>query len=467
METTMSTCRRWARSSLNSIGLDPWIAFAAKSLSGTIRQTWQMEHSDSELEVSAGNHELHQGPAASRLLLCTLCCPWPDRREQGLYNQEYAASLGKVGVSTTLFAPGPTMPRCLRRWHRLRSHASRPQEYRLGDVPVIAPRIPFAFPRAVREASRRGASSLVSRAFKRAVQKPLQRAVATTRPSAILLHGAHPWGRVGCDVALKNDIDAYIVEHSADDLRRAYEFDSLGAVYRDANQRCAGWITVSDVMRDLILQVVPDANVTVIANGASRLTEPAARPAEFEGKTVFFAAAHYYRRKGLEELVEAFTPEATGTSDAVLAIATDAPPELERAIGELGDRAHLLGALGHREVLKWMHWADVFVLLSRAEAFGIVYAEALCAGTPVILSGDCGIAKSLRLLGDEPARADFDGWSVDLDCPQGIAIALGHAAAGAELLVSMGMSAKARAMPRFNWEQTARRLADAIGLAHH
>ncbi len=425
-----------------------------------------MEVSDSKSSVGDGNRSGMQPSPRSRLLLCTLCCPWPDRPEQGLYNQEYAASLSELGVETTLFAPGFRVPLGLRTWKRLASHVARPTEYRLGGVKVLAPQVPFGFPMTLRSGALPGSVSFAASLLRRAVAGPLNEACAESQADALLLHGAHPWGAVGTEVASIRGLDTFIIEHSADDLRRAAERRPLGNVYREADAKCAGWITVSEPMRELLLRVVPNARVQVIENGARRPQELPARPADLAGKTLVFSAAHYYKRKGLERLVEAFAEVAAGREDLVLVMATDPPPALRQAMEGLGERARLLGPLSHRDVLKWMAWADLFALPSREEAFGIVYAEALCAGTPVLLSSDSGLANSLRLLRAEPAQADFDGWSVPLDEPASVADALRHATSDVESLCSMGASAQVRALERFDWSRTARHAAEFMSLGH-
>src|SRR5207249_1320796 len=95
--------------------------------------------------------------------------------------------------------------------------------------------------------------------------------------------------------------------------------------------------------------------------------------------------------KGIEHLLEAARriPEAHlviagpddrhGTSDLV--------HEAERATG----RVHTL-PVTEEPPHDLYPQADVFVLASAGESFGIVAAEAAAAGTPVIVSDRCGIA---------------------------------------------------------------------------
>jgi glycosyltransferase involved in cell wall biosynthesis len=74
--------------------------------------------------------------------------------------------------------------------------------------------------------------------------------------------------------------------------------------------------------------------------------------------------------------------------------------ELEQMASQLGIRARVQFAGPIFGEMKWAAYrdADVFVLPSRNENFGNSAAEAVAAGTPVIVTEQCGIA---ALLGDE------------------------------------------------------------------
>jgi glycosyltransferase involved in cell wall biosynthesis len=104
---------------------------------------------------------------------------------------------------------------------------------------------------------------------------------------------------------------------------------------------------------------------------------------------------------------------------------------LERLTGlrdelALGDRAHFLGPSDERGLGETYADADVFVLPSRNESFGLVAAEAVACGVPTVVTDHCGIAETLgdaalvvpcsvegirdgvaRLLADHELRADL------------------------------------------------------------
>ncbi len=108
-------------------------------------------------------------------------------------------------------------------------------------------------------------------------------------------------------------------------------------------------------------------------------------------------------KKGLDLLLEA----VAGIPDVQLAIVgfddgdgTYARLEALRARPELAGRVQLLPPFDDRQPRELYGEADVFVLPSRNESFGMVAAEAAAAGTPVVLTDRCGVA---ALLGERAA----------------------------------------------------------------
>src|SRR6185295_13891083 len=102
-------------------------------------------------------------------------------------------------------------------------------------------------------------------------------------------------------------------------------------------------------------------------------------------------------KKGIDLLLPAFAQMRLKYSEAVLVIAGDGDRNL---LGELKAQAHQLG-LGD-EVL-WVGFlqgqikrdaladADVFVLPSYSENFGVAVVEAMACGVPVIVTDQVGI----------------------------------------------------------------------------
>ena len=101
--------------------------------------------------------------------------------------------------------------------------------------------------------------------------------------------------------------------------------------------------------------------------------------------------------KGIEDLISAFAAAGSGSARLVLA----GPEEeasyrrlLEEQAKQLGvsDRVRFVGPLYGEDKAAALRTADVFVLPSVKENFGIAAVEAMACGTPVIVTDRCGLA---------------------------------------------------------------------------
>jgi UDP-N-acetylglucosamine 2-epimerase (non-hydrolysing) len=103
------------------------------------------------------------------------------------------------------------------------------------------------------------------------------------------------------------------------------------------------------------------------------------------GGRLLFTARRLEPRMGLDRLLRALPAISTDYSLAVAGTGNAA--ELEALAHELGlgGRVRFLGAVGDQELVDWYRAADLFVLPTVAyEGFGMVTAEALACGTPVV-----------------------------------------------------------------------------------
>ena len=83
-----------------------------------------------------------------------------------------------------------------------------------------------------------------------------------------------------------------------------------------------------------------------------------------------------------------------------LRIAGDGPQRgaLQRAIGRAGlaGSIQLLGRCTHEEIRSELHEADVFLLPTIRESFGLAALEARCAGVPVVAMAQSGVAEVIE-----------------------------------------------------------------------
>jgi D-inositol-3-phosphate glycosyltransferase len=160
--------------------------------------------------------------------------------------------------------------------------------------------------------------------------------------------------------------------------------------------------------------------------------------------------------KGLELAVECLA-EAAG--DAVLWVVggpsgAEGPAELDRAKARAGDlgvaeRVLFLPPVPHHRLVDYYRAADVVVVPSRSESFGLVALEAAACGTPVVASAVGGLTAIVEdgVTGFLVEARDPLDWgtpvSLLLDDP--------------ELAQAMGARA-AVASGRWSWSMTAARL---------
>lgn len=175
-------------------------------------------------------------------------------------------------------------------------------------------------------------------------------------------------------------------------------------LYRGVATGARAAIATSEVeRRELLGGGVSPNRIVVRPNGFPEPFEPEpGRLRELAGVAgdtpLLLSVGRVARGKGLELVVEALAG-LPGVHFAV--VGPDGghglTAELLRLRERLGvaDRVHLLGAVGPEPPLALYGDADVFVLASRHENFGMVAAEAAAAGTPSVLTDRCGIAELL------------------------------------------------------------------------
>lgn len=136
---------------------------------------------------------------------------------------------------------------------------------------------------------------------------------------------------------------------------------------------------------------------------------PPPRPPRRDGPPALVTVAHLVARKRHADVLRALPP------DARYDIVGDGPerPRLEALARELGvaGRVTFHGQLPHAEALAVARAADVFVMPSTDEAFGVAYVEAMAAGLPAIgRAGEPGpdeiaaLGGGMLLVGDDGLR---------------------------------------------------------------
>lgn len=394
-----------------------------------------------------------------RLLLCTLIAPRPDAPMQGLYHVALGEELVELGVTTHLFAPMVWLPPGAGLIsNRFEDRRRRGTRYAVGRLRVMAPRVLFVFNDWVRFWLAERFPRLVAWWFRRAVGRSLRAYLREFRPDQALVHGAMPWAGLVERECGRAGIPYGIIEHSWPDVMRLGVECSLTEFYAEALESARHVFTVSEVLADRLRHVAEGASVTRIENGAAIEVGDSFRiAASCEGKRLLLCATHYYRRKGLEELVEAFEAVAGEHPDAHLVLVTDAPQSLKVLVhdAKARDQIEIRPLMKHVEVLAWMRHAELFVLPSWEESFGVVFAEALVQGTPIVMSSSCGLAETLPLKRAGEAGDEAVGYVVVPQSVESLKAVLSEALADPAGLERMGELARELGESRFCWKEAA------------
>lgn len=92
--------------------------------------------------------------------------------------------------------------------------------------------------------------------------------------------------------------------------------------------------------------------------------------------------------KGFDILIRAFSKLTNRNTRLIIGGIGPMKEEIQKLISELKleDRVKLIGLINNLDVPRYMAESNAFILVSRHETFGIVFAEAIASGIPVIAS---------------------------------------------------------------------------------
>jgi len=241
--------------------------------------------------------------------------------------------------------------------------------------------------------------------FKRAAQKLLRDYIKHQgKPDIIHAHAAIFGGVVAVDIAKEFDIPVVLTEHSTGFARGVYSPWQL----KLAEKAIAGSrsrISVSPSLGELLGDQFASSkglwkwipNVVADRFKTPDNFAPEDRPVRFLNLALMTT------KKGQFDLVKAFHSVIESGLTAELWLAGDGPirAELEEQAADLGiaEKVRFLGLIAPEKVPQLLSEIDVMVVSSHYETFGVVAAEALTAGVPVIATR-CGGPECIVQEGD-------------------------------------------------------------------
>jgi glycosyltransferase involved in cell wall biosynthesis len=219
--------------------------------------------------------------------------------------------------------------------------------------------------------------------------------------------------------------------------------------YEEPLLRADRLVAVSDHGRNVLLgRGVSPERIHVVPPGFDSV--PVGCGAQSDGPVRALCVAQWIGRKGILTLVEAWTLHERQGAVLELVGETDADPDyavLVRAAIEAAPRGSIVvsGCVEDAALGASYAAADLFVLPSRYEGYGIVYAEALAHGLPIIA---CDVGPVPDLVGREAAVL------VRPDDREDLSAALDLLLGDPTLRVRMSAAASRRASRLPRWQHT-------------
>lgn len=211
---------------------------------------------------------------------------------------------------------------------------------------------------------------------------------------------------------------------------------------------------------------LPRDKVIVLPNGIDLEEFDAFKPEHGERdnyalpweKIVFFTGRHVYD-KGVDLLIECARILLQRRSDVKFVISGDGPMRmhlewLARSYG-LGDKVLFTGRLPDNVLYKVMKLADVIVIPSRYEPFGIVALEAMAAAKPIVATQIGGLA--------ELVKEGETGVLVPPESPEALAVSIERLLDNPELAKDMGLKGRKRVEELYGWGKIVRYLFHIYG----
>ena len=249
---------------------------------------------------------------------------------------------------------------------------------------------------------------------------------------------------------------------SLDEHESGLRIESEAAVIAAADRV----ICATELERDSLRQLygAPDAKVSVIPLGVDLdRFKPAAKQAArtalgLEDERIILFVGRIEPLKGLDILINAASLLESDVECTVLVVGGDASSQAEvDGLRELArdrgieHRVAFVGAVDHETLPLYYNAADVCVVPSHYESFGLVAVEAMASGVPVVASRVGGLTGTVK--------DGETGYLVPWLCPEPFAERIELLLENEPLRKDLGESGR-EAMARYRWENVATAVLD-------
>jgi glycosyltransferase involved in cell wall biosynthesis len=312
-----------------------------------------------------------------KVLVVSHLYPSPARASS-LFVHDQVVALRELGVDVSVVSPTAFTPRILAMSSRLRARAATPATAAIDEIAVSYPRVVVPPRRILRHRQ--------AELFYRCLHT-LALDLRDAGIDVIHAHQAFPDGAATRLLAGDLGLPYVVTVHGADVNLNLVDDGRVRRRTLQALGDAAAVMAVSGALARRLGTVVPASLLHVVPNGVT-VHDQAAPSALLPGRRIVLSVGNLYASKGHATVLTALARLGADHGDVAWVVVGDGPERrrLEAQARELGlaGRTTFLGWRPHDEVLSLMARADAFVLPSAPEGFGVVYAEAMAQGTPVV-----------------------------------------------------------------------------------
>jgi phosphatidylinositol alpha-mannosyltransferase len=337
--------------------------------------------------------------------------------------RELSAHLRALGHAVLVLAPGTT------RGER-------------DDVVIVGRAIPV-----------RGNGSVARIAFGPQVARVVGRALREFQPDVIHVHEPLV-PSVSMHTVLRANAPVVATFHSNVGRERTSSlwFRLAVPMIRPVWNKLARRIAVSEAARHSVCSRMGDGNLVIVPNGVDVARFADAAPAQLPpGRSLLFVG-RLEERKGFPVALDAFAELARGYRDLRMLVIGDGSERtaVDRLAPDVRSRVEMLGRVDDDGLASYLKAADLYIGPALGgESFGIVLAEAMAAGKPIVASDIDGYR--------DVARDGLEALLVPPGDVPGLVAAVREVLDDQRLAQSLGSSGAQRAR-EFDWDHVSRRI---------
>ena len=321
----------------------------------------------------------------------------------GTYTKNLATQLAKLGHEVCIILPENTTS--FPNYAGVRLHPVYFTDTRVAEPESIPGALPFNFPcfttHPVSTTAFDDLDEQQTEAYLAAFRSAIEQEVADYQPD--IIHGQHVWAlpslAVDCGVPL-------VLTAHGTDLMGYDKWPEMRHYAATAIEAAAKVICISADNEELVRNAFPQyaEKIVRMRNGynpdifypqqldRAQVLQHYGIP--YAGEDVILFAGKMTRFKGIDVLLDAAAEYEAALPNAITVLAGDGEerPNLEAQRERLGlKRVTFIGNVAQDELARLYSIADIDLVPSRREPFGLVAVEAMACGTPVVATNQGGL----------------------------------------------------------------------------